>query len=192
MLGSIISKIRKQKHMTKVELSNKTGINIGHLSHIEKGERNPSHKTLKTICEAMDIPYMPISYTYEKELTPEHKRCNMINHISGTKILAIDSFSNFIECPSSVPNSSIALKINDNSMEPYLLKDSYGFLEFNVPLNSRDVGLFIYNNNFLIRRFIVRKDTLILRADNKIYPEIYLTEDDNFTIIGRIVNPDKK
>lgn len=191
MLGSIISKIRKQKHMTKVELSNKTGINIGHLSHIEKGDRNPSHKTLKTICEAMDIPYMPLAYTYDRELTDDHKRCNMINHISTTKILAINSFSDFIECPSNVPNSSIALKINDNSMEPYLLRDSYGFLEFNVPLNSRDVGLFKYNNEFLIRRFIIRKDTLILRPDNKNYSEIYLSEDDNFIIIGKIVNPNK-
>ena len=54
MLGSMISKIRKEQHMTKVELSKKTGINIGHITHIEKGERNPSHKALKNICKALD------------------------------------------------------------------------------------------------------------------------------------------
>ena len=40
MIGDMIGKIRKEKGMTKTELANLTGINIGHLTHIEKGERN--------------------------------------------------------------------------------------------------------------------------------------------------------
>ena len=39
MLGSMLSKIRKDKNMTKVELAKRTGLNIGHLTHIEKDER---------------------------------------------------------------------------------------------------------------------------------------------------------
>ena len=46
-----------------------TNINIGHLTHIEKGERNPSHKALKTLSIALDVPYQPLMYTYDKELT---------------------------------------------------------------------------------------------------------------------------
>ena len=44
MIGDMIGKIRKEKGMTKTELAKLTGINIGHLTHIEKGERNPSIK----------------------------------------------------------------------------------------------------------------------------------------------------
>lgn len=47
MIGDMIAKVRKEKGMTKTELAKITGINIGHLTHIEKGERNPSHKALK-------------------------------------------------------------------------------------------------------------------------------------------------
>ena len=57
MIGDMIAKVRKEKNMTKTELAKLTDINIGHLTHIEKGERNPSHKTLKSICKALDIPY---------------------------------------------------------------------------------------------------------------------------------------
>ena len=35
MLGNMISKIRKDKNITKVELSKRTKINIGHITHIE-------------------------------------------------------------------------------------------------------------------------------------------------------------
>ncbi len=52
MVGEMIAKIRKEKGMSKTELARLANINIGHLTHIEKGERNPSQKTLKTICQA--------------------------------------------------------------------------------------------------------------------------------------------
>lgn len=47
MIGKMIQRIRKEKGITKTKLSEMTDINIGHLTHIEKGERNPSHKALK-------------------------------------------------------------------------------------------------------------------------------------------------
>ena len=55
MIGDMIAKIRKEKGITKTELARRTGINIGHLTHIEKGERNPSQNALKNICKALNI-----------------------------------------------------------------------------------------------------------------------------------------
>lgn len=191
MLGSMIAKIRKEQQMTKVELSKKTGINIGHITHIEKSERNPSHKALRSITNALNVPYQIISSLYDKVLTEDNKRCKMVNHLTFNKVLAIDSYSNFIECPSNVSNASVALKIQDDTMEPYFLKGDYAFLELNVPLKNKDIGLFEYDGNLITRRFIIRRDNLVLRADNKKYDDIVLSEDDNFTIIGKLINPKK-
>lgn len=191
MLGSMIAKIRKEQHMTKVELSKKTGINIGHITHIEKGERNPSHKALRSITNALNVPYQIITSLYDKVLTEDNKRCKMVNHLTFNKVLAIDSYSNFIDCPSSASNASVALKIQDDTMEPYFLKGDYAFLELNVPLKNKDVGLFEYNGNLITRRFIIRRDDLVLRADNKKYDDIVLSENDNFTIVGKLINANK-
>ena len=191
MLGSMISKIRKEKHITKVELSKRTGINIGHLTHIEKGERNPSHKALKSIACALDVPYQLLSYLYDIQITDEYNRCNMINHLSCDKVLAVDSYSGFIDCPANMSNASIAIKIYDNSMEPTLKKDSYAFVELNVPLNNKDIGVFQFNDKIIIRKFIVRKDKLVLRSENNIYADIDISEDTPFTIIGRIITQKK-
>lgn len=188
MLGSMLSKIRKEKHMTKVELAKQTGINIGHLTHIEKSERNPSHKALKSITHALAVPYQMISHLYDLPVTEEDIRCKMIDHLSYHKVLAVDSYSQFIECPSNVPYSSIALKILDDAMEPYFKKGTYGFLQLNVPLKNKEIGLFEYKGQLLVRRFIIRKDKLVLRADNKTYEDIDLTEDTSFTIIGKLLN----
>lgn len=90
MIGDMISIIRKEKGMTKTELAEKTGINIGHLTHIEKGERNPSHKALRNICKALDVPYQQLMYTYDKELNEDQEKYGIANHISYNKILAVD------------------------------------------------------------------------------------------------------
>lgn len=187
MLGNMISKIRKDKNITKVELAKRTKINIGHLTHIEKGERNPSHKALKNICKALKVPYQPLMHMYDRYFTEDEKRYKLFDHISYNKVIALNSIDDFIECPYTIPNASVAFKIHDDSMEPKIKKDSYPFLELNAPLINRDFGLFKYNNKFIVRRFIIRQDKLILRPENKNYPEISLSENDNFTIIGRVI-----
>ena len=119
MIGDMIGKIRKEKGMTKTELAKLTGINIGHLTHIEKGERNPSHKALKNICKALDIPYQQLMYTYDKTISEEQESYNVVKHISYNKLLAIDNISGFVDCPSNVPSASFALKINDNCISKF-------------------------------------------------------------------------
>ena len=111
MIGDMIAKVRKEKGITKTELAKLTDINIGHLTHIEKGERNPSHKALKNICKALDIPYQQLMYTYDKTVSEEQEQYNFIDHISYNKVIAIDKIGGFINCPSSVPSSCVAIRI---------------------------------------------------------------------------------
>ena len=85
MLGDIISRILKEKNVSKSELSRRTNINIGHITHIEKEERNPSHRALKAICRALDVPYQPMMNMYDKGFTDEQRENEMPYHISYSK-----------------------------------------------------------------------------------------------------------
>ena len=188
MIGDMIAKARKEKGMTKTELARLTDINIGHLTHIEKGERNPSHKALKNICKALDIPYQQLMFTYDKTINEEQESYNVVEHISYNKIIAVDKISNFVDCPSNVPSSAIALKVLDDSMENTFAKNSYVFVEFNSPLNNKDYGLFNYNEKVLIRKFMTRNGKITLKPDNKNYDSINVSNNDKFYIIGKILN----
>lgn len=187
MIGDMIAKVRKEKGITKTELARLTDINIGHLTHIEKGERNPSHKALKNICKALDIPYQQLMYTYDKTISEEQEQYNLIEHISYNKVIAIDKISGFIDCPSSVPSSCVAIKITDETMEPTLKKNDYAFLEFNSLLNNKDIGLFSVNKKIIVRRFYNKKGKITLKADNKEVEDIVLTPKDSFFIIGKFL-----
>lgn len=187
MIGEMIEKARKEKKMTKTELAELTGINIGHLTHIEKGERNPSHKALKNICHALDIPFQQIMYTYDKKLNEEQERYGLVEHIPYNKVLAVENINSFVDCPSTHPTASLAIKMPDNSMESIIKKGDYVFIEFNHPLDNKEIGLFSINNEIVIRKFFFKKGKFTLKATNKSYKDITITASDNFYIIGKVL-----
>ena len=186
MRGDMIGKARKEKGMSKTELARLTDINIGHLTHIEKGERNPSHKALKNICHALNIPYQQLMFTYDKCVNEEHETYNLVKHISYNKLLAVDNIGGFIDCPPEVPSSAIALKVRDDSMSPTIAKNSYVFVEFNSPLSNKEIGLFSYNDKVLVRKFHSRNGKITLKADNADVEDIKVNDNDTFYIIGKI------
>ena len=188
MIGDMIAKVRKEKGMTKTELAKLTDINIGHLTHIEKGERNPSHKALKNICKALDVPYQQLMYTYDKQVSEEQENYGFIDHISYNKLLAVDSLYDFIDCPSNMPSASLAVKVKDNSMEPKLKKGDFAFIELNSLLENKEVGIFNINGKILIRRFVIRRGKIFLKPDNKEMSEIEVTDPNKFYIIGKVLN----
>ena len=186
MIGDMIAKVRKERHMTKTELARLTDINIGHLTHIEKGERNPSHKALKNICQALDIPYQQLMYTYDKELNEEQVSYGFINHITYNKVPAVDMKA-FINCPSNIPSATLAVEVTDKAMLPTFAPKDYVFIESNTLLNNKEIGIFNLNNKILIRRFINKKGKIVLKADNKDFDEISVDLKDIFYIIGKVL-----
>ena len=187
MIGGLISWIRAEKNMSKAELARHTNINIGHIVHIEKEERNPSHRALRSICRALEIPCQPLMYTYDKIFTEEQKNNKMPEHISYNKILAVDSLDSFMECPVDFPTAALALKVTDDSMAPRLEKGVFAFIELNSPLENKDIGLFEYDGKIIMRRYVIRKDSLVLRADNKEFTDIPINDKTEYTIIGKVL-----
>ena len=188
MIGNMIAMIRKEKGITKTELAQITGINIGHLTHIEKGERNPSHKALYSICEALNIPFEELLHTYDKTLSIEQEKYNYLKYVPYDKVPVFSGLESFVQCPSKYTNASFAYKVPDNSMEPLFTKDSNVFIEIAGLLENKDYGLFNVDGKFLIRKFLYRKGGLVLRAENKDLEieDILVPDLKKFEIIGKI------
>lgn len=187
MLGKLIAKIRKDKKISKALLAREAHIDTGHISHIEKGDRTPSHKSLKKICDCLEIPYQPLMYTYDKEFTQEQLDYNIENKICYDKILAVNRIDALIQCPKEMSSASFAIRVPDDSMEPVLTSGSYAFVELNTPLNNRDIGLFSYKNEYILRRLIIRKDSLILRALKDGIKDIKISVDEPLLILGKVL-----
>lgn len=187
MLGNLIAKIRKDKNISITMLAKATDIDRGHISHIEKGTRTPSHKSLKKICDCLEVPYQPLMYSYDKQFTEEQIDYNVKDKICYDKIFAINKIDTLIACPPNMKSASLAIQVPDDSMEPILRVGSYAFVEINTPLNSNDIGLFNYKNQYLFRRLIVKENTLILQSLKEDVPNINLKFDEPLLILGKVL-----
>ena len=187
MIGRLIEKIRTDKGLTKTELSRLTGINIGHLTHIEKEDRNPSHKTLRLISNGLEVPYQPLISSYDRDLTDDQVSYNVIDHINYSCIPIVNSIIGYSACPKCFSNATFVMRSFDNSMSPKIQSNDFVYIELNAPLNNRDIGLFQYENRLLIRKFIVRKNDLVLRPEEDSFDEIILTKNSDFFILGKIL-----
>ena len=187
MIGRLISKIRTDKNVSKTELAKMTGINIGHLTHIEKEERNPSHKALRSIAEALEVPIQPLMYAYDRNLTEEQIDYNVVNHINYNSIPIVNSIVGYSICPAKIGKSSFIMRSFDDSMDPKIGETDYVYIELNAPLNNKDIGLFHYDNQLLIRKFIIRKNDIVLRAEDSLVDDIIITKNSEFYILGKIL-----
>ena len=187
MIGDMIGKIRKEKRMTKTELARLTGINIGHLTHIEKGERNPSHKALRNICKALNVPYQQLMYTYDKQLNEDQETYDYVSHVAYDKVLAINDINSFIDCPATMPGASLAVKVTDTSLEPKYKKGDFVFVEFNLPLSNNDLALCSLNGKVLIKKYSNKEGKIVLSSLDKTIPKITVKSEDQFYIIGKVL-----
>lgn len=187
MIGSVIAKIRKDRNMSKTDLAKMTNIDIGHLTHIEKEERNPSHKALRTICNNLNVPVQPVMSTYDYELSEEQVGYNVFNHIKYDSIPIFGSLDGFSKCPKEFFNASFAIRNYDMAMVPKIKVGDIMYIEYSAPLSNKDFGLFEYNGSLIIRKFIIRKKDLVLRAEDNSIEDIIITKDSNFNIIGKVL-----
>lgn len=181
-----MNELEKKKEYQKLNLLKKHGVNIGHLTHIEKGARKPSHKSLKSIALALGVPYTQLFHTYDKELDDKQIEYKYINHVKYNKIPAISQIDSYIDCPINFSNASFAYKCTDNAMQPMIKENAYVFIEINGPVKHRDIGFFKLNGEYIIRKLIYRKDHFILKANDKKFKDIIISDSDDFQIIGKV------
>lgn len=63
-LGARLRELRNEKKMTLAELSSKSQVSIGMLSHIERGQTSPSLKTLERLRLTLEVP---LALFFERE-----------------------------------------------------------------------------------------------------------------------------
>lgn len=72
-------------------------------------------------------------------------------------------------------------------MSPKYKLGSMVYVEMNTPLNNKDIGIFECEGKLIIRKFIIRRKDIVLRAEKDEIEDIVVTKDTNFNIIGKIL-----
>ena len=56
-IGGNILSLRQSRGLTQEQLAQKTGMSVSYLRMIEKGQANPTIKTLSRLADALNVPF---------------------------------------------------------------------------------------------------------------------------------------
>ena len=80
-----------------------------------------------------------------------------------------------------------ALKVRGDSMEPYYYDGDIVFVKEQPSLDNGQIGIFIYEDEAYIKKYLVQEDGVYLISLNKIYPPIKIDENNTFKICGLVL-----
>lgn len=67
-IGSTIRGLRHERQMTLRDLCDKSYVSIGHLSQVERGQKNPPPPTLEALADGLEITIAELVYEIYQQL----------------------------------------------------------------------------------------------------------------------------
>lgn len=90
-----------------------------------------------------------------------------------------------VRVPEPVPSKyDYAFKINGHSMEPFYQDGQVIFLQQRESYRSGQIVAAIVNGSSFLKRIQVEEDCIKLVSLNKVYPNVTVTNNDNYRILG--------
>ena len=162
------------------------------------------------IAKAIDTTRSNVSQLFSKNSILSEEKIRKIEEFFGVNLSEEDNFlpENFIKIPyyenlkikkdptyifmpdfsKSKPKAPLAIKVNTDSMAPYINKGDLGVFDGEYrDIEDGRVFLIKYRGDFFIKRILNNLNSVILKSDNKDYNDITLSEIllDNMEILGK-------
>lgn len=187
MIGKVIREERLKRKITSKAFAETIGIDNGFLTHIEKGERNPSRNVLNKICKELNLSFDFMLSLLQNSLSDTSADYDVTNYTPTNKVLYAENIS-LIECPNLSDSVSFVTRMPDTSMEPLLMKDALLHIKYTSFINNGDICIVVLNGKTLIREFRTSKESIELISNSDSYDNIVIKPDvDSLDIIGKII-----
>ena len=187
MIGKVIREERMKRKITSKAFAETIGIDNGFLTHIEKGERNPSRTVLNKICQELDLSYDFMLSLLQNSLSDVSADYDVTTYTPTNKVLYAENIS-LIECPKLSDSVSFVTRMPDVSMEPIIMRNSLLHIKYTSFINNGDICIVVLNGTTLIREFNSTKESIKLIPSNPAYETITINPNkDSLDIIGKII-----
>lgn len=108
---------------------------------------------------------------------------------AGTPLYAESDFERLTFPTDKVPRGAdFGIRISGRSMEPTVMDGSIAWVRKRQKIPNEAVGIFMLNDAAVCKRFFKEDDGSIrLKSDNPNFPDVPVTEFDNFVLVGEVV-----
>lgn len=100
--GNNLKQLRKNRHLTLEELSQKLGINKSTLSRYESGQREPNHEAEENIADFFNISldelrgYKPINFSIQNDSPEIQMIVSFLRNMNHADIMKVMAFTEFV------------------------------------------------------------------------------------------------
>lgn len=202
-LADYINKLKEERKLGFNQLALKSKLNVRSLADILAGtikKINPFQ--LKNLAIALKVNYLNlykiVGYIDEKDIgandkltivelkqdIPVYSRVfagpdGIIDFGEVIEYITIPSLRNGAEV--------IGIKVDGDSMEHTIPNGATILVKKDVEVNDKEVGVFVHNNIPYVKRLRKDKTQMFLMSDNSAYLPIIVTENDDFVVVGKVV-----
>lgn len=151
---------------------------------------NPFH--LQSIAKVLRIDYR-ILYQIVEYLDSDDEIENVetlgipvYSSVSYNDSMVLGNILEYVNISSLNNDNFFGLAIYDDSMSPTVQKNSSVIVEKVKNLQDKDIGLFSYMGNTLLRKIWLTENETVLVSENTDFPPIVIKDFSAFTILGKV------
>ena len=205
-LGEIIKEYRIQNSLSQRDFAKLCNISHTYVAALEKNLDSrtgkpiaPTLDTVKNVSKAMNMDIDELLHILddEQEFTLNSIESNIKQAfpLLGTVKAGYDSIANeniigyvSIDHPVSDVENCYALIVSGDSMQPVLYEDDIIIIHKQNDIESGQIGIVLLDNDEVtVKKIIKTNDGIELIAFNSYYPPKKLSDNDNFKIIGKVI-----
>lgn len=197
-LGIYLKNIREGLGYSIYDVNKLCDISPSYFSLMENGKRRPSAIILKKLAPIYNLNYLDL---YEKVGYVDLLENEKSNHYkqsfpllgmvkAGYDYFASENIIGYVAVDKKVNDveNCYALQIVGDSMQPILYEDDIIIVHKQDDVDNGQVAIILIDNEeATIKKVIKYEDYIELVAFNSYYPPKKLTKEDNFKIIGKVI-----
>lgn len=208
-LAKYLLELKEKRGLGFNQLSLKAGINVKSLNLMMNGKTkriNPYQ--LQKLASALRIDYKElykiVGYLDKEEKEQEKKEKSNIGSIMFEEMINVpvyDSVSagcqaglepnpepiEYVSLPKRMAEGCVIVNVHGESMKPTLNDGSSVLIKLDTEVGHNEIGVFIYDDEPLVKRYKYFDGKRFLYSDNQDYPPREVREENSFTICGKVI-----
>ena len=193
-MGDRLKELRTQKGLTQEEVGKYIGFQKSAIRKYEKGDvQNLKRNSIEILANLFNVsPSYLMCLDDENKKESENKQVFPILGIvkAGYNYLASENITGYVSADGNIPDKEncYALQVTGDSMQPILYEDDIVIVHKQEDIESGQIGIVLVGEEEATVKRIIKHDGYIeLIAFNSYYPPKKLTKEDNFKIIGKVI-----